>query len=202
MGYEELESRVRKQYEKALDALVLGDRMFARTVLGEVLKREPGCFDARRLLRQAQVAGIKESFIQRLLKGVNQLLFIGCKGHRFAQKKPERAIHACEVFLEKWGPDRVVLRLMGKVALELNWSRTAITAFEAWLEMEDSSIEARFLLGLSLEQCGDDVEAIRVVERLVEIAPQHIQAQALLKRVSVRASLKNGKWMSRVSECH
>jgi tetratricopeptide (TPR) repeat protein len=190
----ELDPRLQKQleqHEKVIDrnpAVVI-------EICNNILARNPGALDARRLLRKAQRKAIApaKSGMGRFLSGVTNSPFVIKSGSRM-KSDPKSVLDEAEKLLTANPYNTQALRMEAHAAQEMGMWGTAALAYENIREVTPENIENLLSLGNALIEAGQPKEAVKAGERILELQQGNGDAQALLRRASVAMTMDKGKW--------
>lgn len=190
----ELDPRLRKQLESAAAAIESGNAAYAIPVCAQILKGHPGCFEARQVLRKAQltIAPARRP-MGNLLSRVGGIS-LKMKSGNAARKHPEKGIEQAEAALTRDPGNRAAHELLGTCAEQLGWRETAVFAYETVRSLAPADLENLKRLARALLAVGRLEEAVTVGERILEMQPGDPEGQSLVKKASVEHSLLSGRW--------
>ena len=186
---------VERQVDCARQAISRGEAEYAMDICHELLRREPGCVDVRKVLRAAQLRAFKEGrqWPARLLAWVKRMPFLLC-GSGWVRKKPEKAFAAAEKLLTV-NPECVPAhRLLALAAWVLGLNETAVFARESIRDLKPDNISNLFELGEVYYVVGRNEDAVRIGDDVLAKEPSNTQATSLVRRASVAYSIKEGGW--------
>ncbi|MBC2593122.1 tetratricopeptide repeat protein [Ruficoccus amylovorans] len=190
----DLDPRLRKQVENAQKS-ISRNASYAIDICTNILQREPGCLDVRKILRTAQkraTAG-KTSGFSRLLGSVTSAPF-AIKASTQLKKDPKAAMESAEKMLSNDPANASAQRMLGQAAEALGLWETAAFAYEEAKAADPKSLEIKLALGNALIEAGRAQDAVHVAGEVLADLPGNDQAQELVKRASVAESMKRGKW--------
>ena len=121
----ELDARLQKQVENAAKAVEKSNPSYAIDVCMNILSREPGCLDVRRVLRKAQLGSFasKSKGLTKFLSGVTNAPFM-LKGSSQVKKDPKTALETAEKMLASNPTNPMAHKLLGQAADALGLSAT------------------------------------------------------------------------------
>ncbi len=186
---------VERQVERAGQAISRGEAEYAMDICNELLRRDPGCVEVRKVLRAAQLKAFKagRQWPARLLAGVRQLPFI-LRGSGWVRQKPEKALAAAEKLLTG-NPESVPAhKLLAGAARALGLNETAVFARESIRDMKPDNISNLLELGEAYYVVGRNEDAVRIGDDVLAKEPSNTQAISLVRRASVAYSIKEGGW--------
>ncbi len=192
----DLDPRVRKQFESAKLAIERGNFGYTVEICSSLLEKEPGCLEARKLLRRAQQCIFGEAG-----KGVGGRLASGMKartllvyGKPYLKKKPALAMAYAERALVEDPFSKTALSLVAAGAEALELHETTVFCLKSICDRDtnDPAILQRYCEALI--HTGDTDQAIRIAERLSRVKPDDSSIQELVKSASVAHSINRGKW--------
>jgi tetratricopeptide (TPR) repeat protein len=85
-------------------------------------------------------------------------------------------------------------QLLGAAATALGMMQTAVFAYECVRELEPDNIKNLLALAGAMMDAGQNKEAIKVCDHILDLAPGNGDAQALVRKASVSISMDKGKW--------
>jgi tetratricopeptide (TPR) repeat protein len=192
----QLDPGLQKQVEHARTALDRGNPDYAIELLGDVLRREPGCLVVRRFLRAAQVKRLAgSSRLKRAVQGARRypgLLWAGW----LRRRQPAKSMDLAEEVLG-WNPIQPgALRVLADAALRLDLKETAIFTLEALMDARPADARPAVALSRVLLQLERPGEALKIAEAWSRRRPQDEVFRDLLKEALVTQSLHKGGWDS------
>ena len=190
----DLDPRLRKQVENAQKSIGR-NASYAIDICTNILQRQPGCLDVRKILRTAQkrTAGGKTSGFSRLLGSVTSAPF-AIKASTQLKKDPKAAMETAEKMLSTDPSNSSAHRMLGQAAEALSLWETAAFAYEEGAKADPKNLELKLSFGKALIEAGRAQEAVRVAGEVLSGQPGNEQAQDLIKRASVAESMERGKW--------
>lgn len=191
---QELDPRLRKQVDQAAKAIDAGNPGNAVPICADLVRRFPGCFEIRRLLRRAQTqaaGGLKKG--NPLLQKLTHVPFLLGPANQ-ARKEPAKALESAEGMLAKnpWNP--AAHRLLGEAAEVLGMWNTACLGWEVLRGMDPADLEAGKRWARALIQIGRAEEAVKVCDEILQRAPGDTEVIELSKQASVNHSITRGGW--------
>ncbi|QYY35938.1 tetratricopeptide repeat protein [Ruficoccus sp. ZRK36] len=190
----DLDPRLRKQVENAQKS-INRNASYAIDICTNILQRQPGCLDVRKILRTAQkrASAGKTSGFSRLLGSVTNAPF-AIKASTQLKKDPKAAMETAEKMLASDPANASAQRMLGQAAEALELWETAAFAYEEAKKADPKSLEIKLSLGNALIEAGRAQDAVRVAGEVLSAQPGNEQAQDLVKRASVADSMQRGKW--------
>ena len=186
---------VERQVDRAKQAISRGETEYAMDICNELLRREPGCVDVRKVLRAAQLKAFRagRQWPARLLAWVRRLPFL-LRGSGWVRKKPKKALAAAEKLLTG-NPESVSAhRLLALAAWALGLNETAVFARESIRDLKPDNISNLLELGEAYYVVGRNEDAVRNGDDVLAKDPSNTQATSLVRRASVAYSIKEGGW--------
>ncbi len=191
ISLKDLDPRLQKQVENARKAADKNPT-YAVDILMNILSRNPGCLEAREILRQAQKRVTKGS---KSGGGFGKLLSkFGLGGGSKAAKDPVEGMQAAEELLKANPANVAAHKQLGSNAEALELWGTAAFAYEEIYRLEPSNGENTKALMKAYIAIGKNEEAIRIGEVAYRANPADDQIQALVKKASVQQTVEKGKW--------
>ncbi len=194
VALQDLDTRLQKQIENARKA-VDKNPTYAVDILGNIVSRNPGCLDARKILRQAQQRSKKgkSKGLGKLLTKVTSIPF-SMGGDSKVKKDPVKAMESAEQMLSSDPFNPVAHRLLGAGAQALELNETAAFAFEELRKIEPDNAENIKDLMRAYISLGNSEEAVRIGDAAYRKNPADDEIQSLIKKASVEQSINKGKW--------
>lgn len=192
-GPVEIPREVRLLFERGTEALQRQNFDYAITLFRQVLDREPGFFEARKALRQAQLAktGAKTGLLKKIVTTAGTSTLLG-KGQLALHQNPIEAINIAEQVLSADPHNHHALKLLGQAALAADMPRTAVLSFELAVKHapKDKTLVLQF--ADALVRAGDQARAEKVLTELHRIYPNDLDVAHALKNISAQRTLKEG----------
>lgn len=182
-----------QQHDKAHAAVSKKNHEYAILILNGLLKKEPGCFESRMLLRVAQFERAKgKGFLAKLFGTVTRIPDL-IKG-KLAQRKKDFALamqHSEEVLNEV--PDNSMAhRMVADAATHLYFPRTAIASLQLLSKNSPGDKKTYSQLAAALETLGDYTMAEDVMRKMVELHPDDMHLLDEFRNICARATLERG----------
>lgn len=188
-----LDTRVQKQVENAKKA-VDKNPGYAVDILTNILVRQPGCLDARKILRKAQRrASVGKTKFGGLMAKVTSLPF-AVAGESKVKKDPAKGLEAAEEMITANPDNPLGHKMLGTAAEALELKDTTVFAYEELYKIDKSNAESGKLLIAALIEAGQTKEAIEIGDAVYRANPADDEVQSLIKKASVAQTLDKGKW--------
>lgn len=194
VALKDLDSRLQKQIENARKALDKNPS-YAVDILSNIVNRNPGCLEARKILRQAQQRATKGKTkgLGGLLSKMTSIPFsIGSESK--IKKDPQKAMESAEQILSANPENSTGHKILAAAAVELELLTTAVFAYEAVRKIEPQNSENIKALMSVYIRTGQSEEAIRIGDAAYRANPADDEVQALIKKASVEQTMEKGKW--------
>lgn len=190
----DLDPRRKKQLDNAEKAIGKNPH-YAIDVCTDILSRNPGCVDVRKILRKAQqhTKHQKTSGLYKFWGKLTQAPLL-VKAARWVSKDPQLAMEAAEKLITINPANGTAHRLVGQAAEALQLWNTASFAYGCWAEVEPANTQAVVAMGNTLMQAGRPREAIAACDRVLMNNPSHQAAQDIVRRAAVAETMEQGKW--------
>lgn len=190
----DLDPRLQKQVDNARKSLGKNSA-YAIDIMSGIVARNPGCLEARKILRQAQNtahAG-KSKGLSKFMTRVTSIPF-AVTGDSKVKKDPVKAMESAEDLLKANPENAAAHKLLGSAAEALEMHGTAALAYESLYKMEPANTEyVKSLMGAYID-LGRNDDAIRVGEAVYRKNPTDEEIQALIKKASVQQTMDKGRW--------
>ncbi len=194
IALKDLDPRLIKQIEDARKTL---DRnpAHAASVLEGIVLRNPGCLDARRVLRQAQnrAAGSKGKGLGKLFGSVTNLSLTMGSAKKI-QKDPKGVLEAAEKALSANPANSAAHKLLAQAAEALGLRETAIFAYESIRKIEPANTENAKALMQAYIDNGQSDAAVKVGDATLRVNSSDEGVQQLIRKASVQQSINKGGW--------
>jgi tetratricopeptide (TPR) repeat protein len=189
-----LDSRQQKLVDNARIALANGNFDYAVEACGHVLRAVPGCVEARRLQRTAQLRRLegKNRLLAKVAGGLSSTPFIFSS----VTKDPLKALGSAEKILATDPTSTSALKLLAEAAMALGMPETAAFAREAAREQEPDDHGNLLELGEALLAAGKSEEALHAADTLLKLKPLDSAAQNLMRKAEIARSTRTGGWTS------
>ncbi|MEM8867133.1 MAG: tetratricopeptide repeat protein [Verrucomicrobiota bacterium] len=187
-----LDPRLQKQIENARKA-ISKNPSYATDIMLNIVKRHPGCLEARQILREAQKRASKGK-----TKGLGK--FFGKMKNSFSggeakvKKDPAKALEEAEDLLNTAPDNEGAHKMLGLAAEALGLPDTAVFAYEELFKLDQKNTENAKLLMKAYIEIGKTEEAIKVGDTVYRLNPSDDEVQSLIKKASVEQSINKGKW--------
>ncbi len=194
VALQDLDPRLQKQIENARKA-VDKNPTYAVDILVNIVNRNLGCLDARKILRKAQQRskGAKSKGFGKFLSKVTSLPF-SMGSDAKVKKDPVKAMESAEQMLSADPYNPVPHRLLGAAAEALELNETAAFAYEELRKVEPDNMENVKALMNAYIRIGRTEDAIRIGDAAFRKNPADDELQNLIKKASVEQSIDKGRW--------
>jgi tetratricopeptide (TPR) repeat protein len=190
----DLDTRLQKQIENARKA-VDKNPTYAVDILTNIVNRNPGCLEVRKILRQAQQRATKGKTkgLGGFLSKVTSIPFsMGSEAK--IKKDPLKAMESAEQMLNA-NPENVSgHKILGAAAEAEELYATAVFAYESVRQIDPKNSENIKALMSVYIKTGQNEEAIRVGEAAYRANPSDDEVQSLIKKASVEQTMEKGRW--------
>jgi tetratricopeptide (TPR) repeat protein len=186
----------RDMYEKGKQAFDRNNLDYAINILSGVLKVEPGFFEARRVLRAAQVRkaggpGSSSGFFKKMIGGATSQPALA-KAQLSLRKNPLEAIEAAEEILNNDWQNTGAHKLLAEAALASGLLQTAVLSLEIVYKANPKDRDLAMQLGDAYTQAGMNQKAEGVYSEMLRLRPNDPEMLQLLKNVTARQSMDEG----------
>lgn len=184
----------RDLYEKAVTAIQRNNLDYAISILGGVLKMEPGFFDARQALRAAQFkksGSSQTGFFKKMIGGATSQPALA-KAQLSARRNPLEAIEAAEEILNTDPNSTGAHKLLAEAALATGLLKTAILSLEILYKANPKDRPLALQLGDAYAQAEQSEKAENLYSDMLRLRPNDPEVLQLSKNVSARKTLDEG----------
>ena len=194
IALKDLDSRLQKQIENARKA-VDKNPTYAADILRNIVGRNPGCLEARKILHQAQqrTKKGKTKGFGKLVSRVTSVPF-SLTSESKIKKDPVAAMESAEEMLASDPYNPVGFKVLGAAAEAAELYETAAFAYEELREIEPDDVENLKALMKAYIQTGRRDEAVKVGDAAYRDHPTDDEIQSLIRRASVEQSIDHGHW--------
>jgi len=188
LSLNDLDPRLRAQFEKAATALKKGDLEYTIEVADGWVKSYPHVPEFRMLLREAEIQKIypDRRFENASMNPVATLLkWIGC-----GEKDTDRAIAKCETKFLSDPLDVQSNEMLAGVAKKLGWVQTEIFALQTMLLHPKRKPDQVIRLIDAMLLSGQVENASKVCETFLKVFPEETRLLDARKKISIRQSIQ------------
>jgi cytochrome c-type biogenesis protein CcmH/NrfG len=183
---------LRDQYERGVAAFHKDNLDYALTLLGEVLRKEPGFYAAREALRAAQFKrrGAASGGLFKRLLGHGQAAPQLARAQILLRTNPAEALHAAEQILNDDPQNGPAHRLLADAATQLGLVRTAVLSREILFKQHPADRDAALALARALIPAGLAPRADKILADLLAANPADLEVAKVYKDLGARRTLK------------
>ncbi len=196
----EVSSAVREQFRKGNAALAKPNWDYAIEILKELLRQEPGFFEARMALHAAQIKKGQSAGLFSKVVGVAGNAQLIARGQLALRNNPVEALNLAEEILGHDPSSHLGHRLLADAAALLEMPRTAIASLEAMRKARPDDKKICLQLSGMLEKVNQAQQAEGLLKQLCRIYPDDQSLFQELKNVSARITMKDGGYNEMVQE--
>ena len=191
----ELSPDLRRLYSKAVEAAQRDNFDYATTLFCQVLKSEPGLFEARKALRTAQTrrsAGASTGFFKKMMSNAGSSPQIA-KAKLQLSKSPAEAMATAEEVLNSDANNASAHRIIVDAALALEMPQTAMLSLETMVRLapKDKGLVVEFAHAVA-EHGGNASLAEEFLDELIRSTPYDPDLQQAQKNLSAHKVLDEG----------
>ncbi|HEV2435890.1 MAG TPA: tetratricopeptide repeat protein [Verrucomicrobiae bacterium] len=190
----EISRDARVLFNKANEAAQRDNLDYAIALYNQVLEKEPGFFECRKLLRELQFkkTGGGGSFFKKMLSGAGSSPLVA-KGQFALRTNPAGALAIAEQILNGDPNSSAGHRLIVQAAQVLELPRTGTMSLEILVKNspKDKSLAIEFASALS-SSGGDTRQGERILTELLRHSPKDGELNQALKNLSARQTMDEG----------
>jgi len=190
----EISRDARVLFNKANEAAQRENLDYAIALYNQVLEKEPGFFECRKLLRELQLkkSGGGGSFFKKMLSGASSSPLVA-KGQIALRTNPASALAIAEQILNSDPNSSAGHRLIVQAAQVLELPRTGTMSLEVLVKNspKDKSLAIEFAEALSASG-GDTRQGERILAELLRNSPHDGELNQALKNLSARQTMDEG----------
>ncbi len=180
----------RELFEKGIAAVEKNNLDYAVTLFMQVLRLEPGYYEAREALRATQhkrSAG-KRSFFKKFVGSASSLT----RGQVALRSNPLDAIQIAEEVLNEDPGNASAHELLADAAMACGFPKTAVLSLEVAFKHKPSDRKLALELAEALSQLGNRARAERILRDLLRVDPRDTEANERLKNTLANRTLHEG----------
>ncbi len=179
---------MRNMYTRALDVISKKNYDYGVSLLKDLVKAVPGFWDARELLRSAEIKkSLQLSGFQKITGQAKAKLSI-FKGKMTLSKDPREALNLAEDALAAFYSNEG-LHFLYEVAVALDTPYIAIDALERFLESDSNNEKVIEELIALQELEGNANRVLQLRQKIVSMRPNDLKAQANLRAAAATATM-------------
>jgi len=191
----ELSPDLRRLFAKAVEAAQRDNFDYATTLLCQVLKTEPGLFEARKVLRTAQTsrsAGTNKGFFKKMMSSAGSSPQI-TKAKITLGKNPAEAMAIAEEVLNGDANNPYAHRIIVNAAQALEMPQTALLSLETMVRLapKDKALVIEFADAVAANN-GNAELAEKFLDELIRTSPYDPDLQQAQKNLSAHKVLEDG----------
>lgn len=189
----EISREARALYTRGAEALTRDNLDYAIALLNQALEKEPGFFEGRKLLREAQFrkAGGGGGFFKKMFSGAGASPLLA-KGRMVLGKNPAEALATAEQILNSDPHSAAAHRLVVDAARAMEFPQTALLSLEILVKNspKDKNLVIEFAQAASA--LGQSARAEKILVDLLQEMPNDGDLKTALKDFSARKTLNEG----------
>jgi tetratricopeptide (TPR) repeat protein len=184
---------VRVLFTRGQDAWQRDNLEYAMDLFNQVLVREPGLHECRKMLRNAQLrkAAKGSGIFKRVWSSASSQPHIA-KGQMAVRENPAEALHIAEQVLNTDPTNSGAHKLIVKAAKALEMPHTAMMSLEMLLRNSPKDKEVAIELANILAEIGEPKRGEQILANLQESFPGDNEISQALKDLSARKTMDEG----------
>ena len=188
-----LPPQLREQYEKAKQAFDRSNLDYAVTLLENILKQEPSCYDARQVLRASQMKRNdgKRGFFKKMLGTASSSSGLA-KAQIALRTNPSEALHLLEPIISNDPNSVLAHKTLAQAAMICEFPKTAVLSLEIAYRNQKNDKETALRLADALIAAGNPKRAEDVLTELASEIPRDPELSQALKNATAKRSLGEG----------
>ena len=189
----EMQREARGLFTRGHDALQRDNFDYAIEMFNQVLLKEPGLHECRKMLRTAQAkkAGSGGGFFKKMLNSASSSPMVA-KGEMALRKNPAEALSIAEQILNGDPNNSAAHRLIVKACAAMEMPHTAVMSLEILFRNSPKDKEIAIDFANALAQTGDPKRGERILAGLHDAYPNDNDLHQALKDLSARKTLDEG----------
>lgn len=190
-GLTQVPRNVRELYEKGKLALQRNNVEYAIIHFEQALKLEPGFYDCREAMREAQFkkGGGSKSFFKKVFGAASVSSQIA-KAQLALKKNPIEAIEIAEGILNEDPDNATAHRIIAEAAIAAGFPRTAILSLGILARQKPDDKEIKLKLAELFAQINQVEKAEAIYEELLRLDPNDAEIARAYKNLTAQRTLK------------
>ncbi len=188
--FTQVPKQVRDLYEKGKIAMQRNNFEYALMHFAQALKLEPGFYDCREALREAQFkkSGGSKSIFKKVF-GVASISSQIAKAQLSLKKDPIEAIEICEGILNEYPDNATAHRILAEAAIAADFPRTAILSLGILANQEPDNKDVKLRLAELFVQLDEVDKAEAIYDELLRQYPNDAEVSRAYKNVAAHKTL-------------
>ena len=188
--------KVREVYERGVSAMERGNLDYAIDTFMDLLEREPGVLEVRKVLRAAEIRKFKDgkggafTHVITSLTGFPSVLMAKAS----IRKNPDKAMQTAEKLLRSDPLNMQFLNLLAEAAFAADMPEVAVQALETGRDSRPDDVNALRRLGALYMANNQHHEARLVFERLMKLRPNDQEIIKRYKDSTALDTMQKGGW--------
>jgi tetratricopeptide (TPR) repeat protein len=189
----EISREARTLFTKAQEAAQRDNTDYAIALYNQVLEKEPGFFEGRKLLRAEQFkkAGSGGGFFKKMLSGAGSSPLVA-KGQLALRSNPANALVIAEQILNTDPNSSGGHKIIVEAAQALELPRTALLSFQTLIKNSPKDKQLAIDFAHASAEAGDSAQGERLLTELLRDNPSDGELNGALKDISARKTLGEG----------
>jgi tetratricopeptide (TPR) repeat protein len=189
----EISREARTLFTKAQEAAQRDNTDYAIALYNQVLEKEPGFFEGRKLLRAEQFkkAGSGGGFFKKMLSGAGSSPLVA-KGQLALRSNPANALVIAEQILNSDPNSSGGHKIIVEAAQALEFPRTALLSFQTLIKNSPKDKQLAIDYAHASAAAGDGAQGERLLTELLRENPSDGELNSALKDLSARKTLGEG----------
>lgn len=179
---------MRNMYARAVDVVNKKNYDYGVSLLKDLVKAVPGFWDARVLLRTAEIRKKQQLAGFQKIIGQGKAKLDVIKGKMLLSKDPREALNLAEDALASFYSNEG-LYFLYEAAVALDTPYLAIDALERFLETDPNNEKVIEELIVLLEGTGDANRVLQLRQKIASLRPNDLKAQANLRAAAATATM-------------
>ena len=179
---------MRNMYARAMDVINKKNYDYGVSLLKDLVKAVPGFWDARMLLRTAEIRKKQQLAGFQKIVGQGKAKLDILKGKMLLSKDPREALNLAEDALASFYSNEG-LHFLYEAAVALDTPSIAIDALERFLESDSDNEKVIEELIALLEVTGDANRVLQLRQKIASLRPNDLKAQSNLRAAAATATM-------------
>jgi tetratricopeptide (TPR) repeat protein len=189
----EISREARTLFAKGQEAAQRDNTDYAIALYNQVLEKEPGFFECRKLLRAEQFkkAGSGGGFFKKMLSGAGSSPLVA-KAQLALRSNPANALVIAEQILNSDPNSSGGHKIIVEAAQTLELPRTALLSFQTLIKNSPKDKQLAIDFARASADAGDSAQGERILAELIRDNPTDGELNSALKDLSARKTLGEG----------
>lgn len=190
----EVSSGLQNAYQRAMGVVRKNNTDYAIELLKGIIQKDPAFIEAREALREQEKKKLENlGGMAKVLSGLKTSLMVA-KAKGKIKKAPQEAMKIAEDALALNLDNPAVLNTLADAAVNCEASFIAVEALELIKEYHPKNESNLRKLAELYERLGEGIKVLQIRQKIAEMHPGSLEAEADVRAAAALASMQKGKW--------